>query len=108
MIRIVSAKPLPGFRLKVAFNDGLTGIFSVEPERRGGVFLKLLKPSVFEDVTVNPDFGCVEWPGGIDLCPTTMLRTMAGSQVEVLPSEPLALREEENAKGAADGDYPIP
>lgn len=99
MIRLVSATPLPGFRLKVSFNDGLTGIFSVEPERRGGVFLKLLRPGVFEAVTVNPDFGCVEWPGGIDLCPTTMHRILAGSQTETLPAEPLAVREEGVQKG---------
>ena len=80
MIRIVSAESLPGCRLKVAFNDGQTGIFSVEPERRGGVFLKLLDPKVFNAVSVNPDFGCVEWPGGIDLCPDTMHQAMAGSE----------------------------
>jgi hypothetical protein len=80
MIRIVSAQPLPGCRLQVAFNDGLTGIFLVEPERRGGVFLKLLEPAIFNAVTVNPDFGCVEWPGGIDLCPTAMHEEMAEIQ----------------------------
>ena len=72
MIRIVSAEPLPECRLKVTFNDGVSGIFAVEPERRGGVFLKLLDAKIFNAVTVNPDFGCVEWPGGIDLCPDTM------------------------------------
>ena len=80
MIRIVSAKPLSGHRLQVAFNDGLTGIFSIEPERRGGVFLKLLEPQVFNAVSVNPDFGCVEWPGGIDLCPTAMHEEMAAEK----------------------------
>lgn len=39
-------------------------VFPVEPERRSGVFLKLLDTRVFNAVTVNPDFGCVEWPGG--------------------------------------------
>jgi len=72
MIRIVSAEPLPGYRLKVAFDDGTGGTFAVEPERRGGVFLKLLDPQVFNAVKLNPDFGCVEWPGGIDLCPDVM------------------------------------
>jgi hypothetical protein len=38
MIRIISAEPLPQCRLKVAFNNGVSGIFPVEPERRGGVF----------------------------------------------------------------------
>ena len=77
MIRIVSAQPLPGCCLQVFFNDGFKGIFPVEPERRGGVFLKLLEPEIFNAVTVNADFGCVEWPGGIDLCPTAMHAKMA-------------------------------
>ena len=68
MIRIISAEPLPQCRLKVTFNDGVSGVFPVEPEQRGGVFLKLLDARVFNAVAVNPDFGCVEWPGGVDLC----------------------------------------
>lgn len=80
MVRIVSAKPLSGHRLKITFNDGVGGIFDVKPERRGGVFLKLLDERAFNEVTINPDFGCVEWPGGIDLSPETMHREMAGLQ----------------------------
>src|SRR5208282_5469185 len=96
MIRIVSAEPLPDCRLKVTFNDGMIGIFSVEPERRGGVFLKLLDARVFNAVTVNPDFGCVEWPGGVDLCPDTMHQAMTGSEIEPEFRSAAALRE--NAK----------
>ncbi len=76
MIRIIEAVPLEGYRLKIRFNDGLEGIYSVEPERRGGVFRKLHDPSVFNAVRMNPDFGCVEWPGGVDLCPTSMHEEM--------------------------------
>ena len=94
MIRIVSAEPLPHYRLKVTFNDGLSGIFPVEPERRGGVFLKLLPTGVFNAVTINPDFGCVEWPGGIDLCPDMMHQAMAGSAAEGERPSPLALRDD--------------
>src|SRR5439155_15066113 len=92
MIRITSAEPLSQHRLKVTFNDGVSGIFPVEPERRGGVFLKLLDTRVFNAVTINPDFGCVEWPGGIDLCPDTVHQAMTGSQAEL--HSPMALREE--------------
>jgi len=94
MIRIISAEPLPQYRLKVTFNDGVSGIFPVEPERRGGVFLKLLDARVFNAVTVNPDFGCVEWPGGIDLCPDTMHLAMNSAEVEAEYHSPMALREE--------------
>ena len=84
MIRIVEAKPLEGYRLKVRFNDGLEGVYAVEPEQRGGVFLTLLDASVFSSVRVNLDFGCVEWPGGVDLCPTSMHEEMLGRSVSSL------------------------
>jgi hypothetical protein len=76
MIRIIEARPLEGYRLKVRFNDGLEGIYAVAPEQRGGVFLSLRDPAIFNAVRLNPDFGCVEWPGGVDLCPTSMHEEM--------------------------------
>lgn len=91
MTRIVSVKPLEGYRLNIRFNDGLEGVYAVEPRQRGGVFLKLLEPKTFNAVTINPDFGCVEWPGGIDLCPDTMHQEMTGAAVEL--HSPMALRE---------------
>jgi hypothetical protein len=94
MIRIISVEPLPQYRLKVTFNDGVSGIFPVEPERRGGVFLKLLDAKIFNAVTVNPDFGCVEWPGGVDLCPDTMHQALTGAKMEAELPSPMALREE--------------
>ena len=56
------------------------------------MFLKLLDAKIFNAVTVNPDFGCVEWPGGIDLCPDTMHAAMTGAEVERQPAA--ALREQ--------------
>ena len=76
MIRIIEAIPLDGWRLKIRFNDGLEGIYSVDPERRGGVFSALQDPSLLKALRVNPEFGCVEWPGGVDLCPSSMHREM--------------------------------
>jgi len=58
MLRIETAQPLTGYRLKARFSDGLEGIYPVEPERRGGVFLKLLDTKTFNAVTINPGFGC--------------------------------------------------
>ncbi|MGA2786432.1 MAG: DUF2442 domain-containing protein [Verrucomicrobiota bacterium] len=93
MIRIVSAKPLPQHRLKVAFNDGVSGIFPMEPERCSGVFLKLLDAKVFNAVANNLDFGCVEWPGGVDLCPDAMHQAMTGFESEMEP-QAAVLRED--------------
>jgi hypothetical protein len=85
MIRIIAARPLEGHRIQVRFNDGLEGIFAVDPQRRGGVFLSLCAPAVFNALRVNPDFGCVEWPGGVDLCPTTMHEEILASVQSSVP-----------------------
>jgi hypothetical protein len=92
--KFIRAEPLRQCRLKVTFNDGVSGVFHVEPERHGGVFLKLLDARVFNAVTINPDFGCVEWPGGVDLCSETMHRAMTGSESEAALYSAAALREE--------------
>ena len=94
MIRVSSAESLRQCRLKVTFNGGVSGVFPVERERRGGVFVKLLDARVFNTITVNPDFGCVEWPGGVDLCPDAMQQAMTGSAAKVERPSPLALCEE--------------
>ena len=83
MFRIEAVQPLAGHRLKVRFNDGLEGIYPVEPERRSGVFLKLTEAGVFDAVRINDDFGCVEWPGGVDLCPTTMHEELMAAQTSL-------------------------
>jgi hypothetical protein len=72
--------------------------FSVEPKQRGGVFLKLLDANIFNAVTVNPDFGCVEWPDGIDLAPDAMHQTMSGSETELHST--MALREDGKSKSS--------
>jgi len=100
MVRILTVRPLAGHRLQVRFNDGLEGVFSVEPERRGGVFLKLMGARVFNAVAVNADFGCVEWPGGVDLCPETMHQAMTSAAAE-LPA-PMVLRENATPQNEKD------
>lgn len=96
MTRIVCVKPREGFRLNVRFNDGLEGMYAVEPRRRGGVFLKLLEPKFFNAVSINPDFGCAEWPGDIDLCLDTMHQELTGAAAEL--HTPMALREGDEKK----------
>lgn len=107
MVRIETAQPLAGHRLKVRFNDGLEGIYSVEPARRGGVFLKLLDAETFNAVAVNADFGCVEWPGGIDLCPDTMHQAMSGTAAEAELHSRMALRDDAE-KNREENQFPTP
>lgn len=71
--RVTDVAALPGFRLKVAFADGLTGTVDLSgmvhsPE--AGVFASLADPSLFAQVMV--DCGAVAWPGELDLAPDAM------------------------------------
>ena len=71
--RVASVESLPGWRLRVRFNDGLEGIVEMEREMHApdaGVFAELLDPGRFAAVHVA--FGVVTWPGEIDLAPDAM------------------------------------
>jgi hypothetical protein len=49
---------------------------------------------IFNAVCVNPNFGWVEWPGGVYLCPDAMHQAMTGSQSEAELYSAAALRED--------------
>ena len=65
------------------------------------MFLKLLDARGFNPVTGNPDFGCVEWPGGVDLCPDAMHQAMTVSESEAELHSAAALREEKKSSWPA-------
>jgi hypothetical protein len=71
--RVTAVEALPGFRLRVAFADGLTG--TVEMSRmvhspKAGVFAALADPSLFAQAKL--EYGAVTWPGELDLAPDAM------------------------------------
>ena len=71
--RVTAVEALPGFRLRVAFADGLSG--TVDMSRlvhspKAGVFAALADPTLFAQVAL--DYGAVAWPGEVDLAPDAM------------------------------------
>jgi hypothetical protein len=71
--RVTEVEALPGFRLRVAFADGLTGMVDMSGlvhSPKAGVFAALADPSLFAQVTL--DYGAVAWPGELDLAPDAM------------------------------------
>jgi hypothetical protein len=70
---VTAVETLPGFRLRVAFADGLTGMVDISRlvhSREAGVFAALADPSLFAQVKL--DYGAVTWPGELDLAPDAM------------------------------------
>jgi hypothetical protein len=71
--RVTAVEALPGFRLRVAFADGLTGTVNMSRmvhSPKAGVFAALADPSLFAKVRL--DYGAVTWPGELDLAPDAM------------------------------------
>jgi hypothetical protein len=70
---VTEVEALSGFRLRVAFADGLTGMVDMSAlvnSPRAGVFAQLSDPSLFTQVKL--DYGAVAWPGELDLAPDAM------------------------------------
>ena len=71
--RVTAVEALPGFRLRVAFADGLTGMGDLSrlvSSPKTGVFAALADPFLFAQVKL--DYGAVTWPGELDLAPDAM------------------------------------
>ena len=80
--RVTEVEALPGFRLRVAFADGLTGMVDLSGmvhSPKAGVFARLADPSLFAQVTL--DYGAVAWPGELDLAPDAMHAAIQEHQV---------------------------
>ncbi|MGD0629610.1 MAG: DUF2442 domain-containing protein [Terracidiphilus sp.] len=71
--RVTKVEALPGFRLKVAFADGLVGTVDLSrmvQSPQAGVFAALRDASMFSQVKL--EYGAVTWPGELDLAPDAM------------------------------------
>jgi len=71
--RVTEVEALTGFRLQVAFADGLRGMVDMSGlvhSPRAGVFAALADPSLFTQVKL--DYGAVSWHDELDLAPDAM------------------------------------
>jgi hypothetical protein len=71
--RVAEVEALPGFRLRVRFNDGSAGIVDMAnfvKSESAGVFAVLRDQETFRQVQVR--LGAVTWPGDLDLAPDAM------------------------------------
>jgi hypothetical protein len=75
--RVVAVEALPGFRLRVRFNDGAIGIVEMAgfvKSEAAGVFAPLRDEALFRQVRVS--LGAISWPGDLDLAPDAMHRAI--------------------------------
>ena len=81
MKRVVNVMPLSGFRVEVAFADGVRGVADLSDIAGKGVFSVWSDRAVFESVRIG-DTGEVVWDGGLDLCPDSLYLKITGKRVQ--------------------------
>lgn len=86
MHRIVDITVLPGYRLRLTFEDGTKGVVDLSNRVGKGVFGPLKDESVFGDVRIGPSGG-LSWGESVDLCPDALFLEVTGTAPdEVFPA----------------------
>jgi Protein of unknown function (DUF2442) len=70
--RVASVEPLEGFRLRLAFTDGLVREVDLSDDLWGQMAEPLQDPDYFRRVSVDKELGTVVWPNGYDLDPDVL------------------------------------
>ena len=83
MKHILAIQTLPNHKLKLRYDDGVEGVVDLSAQVGKGVFKAWEDLEFFNQVRIG-DFGQVEWPNEIDLCPDALYLEITGKSVEEL------------------------
>jgi len=79
---IVEATPLDGYRVRLRFEDGVTGDVDLSTVVRfEGVFTPLKDLARFRELRVHPELGTIYWPNGADLDPVVLYARVTGTSI---------------------------
>lgn len=80
MKKIVEAEARAGYLLWIRFEDGTEGEVDLRDLVGKGVFESWQDPRKFRNVRVDPETHTVAWPDGVELCPDSLYRDVAGAR----------------------------
>jgi hypothetical protein len=67
LIKVIDAKYVEGFKIKLKFNDGKTKVVDFKDQLWGGIFEPLKDVEYFKKFKLNPF--TIEWKNGADFAP---------------------------------------
>lgn len=70
LIRVKTAEPAEGYRIRVGFTDGTSRTIDFERDLTGPIFGPLKDLAFFRQVRV--ECGTLVWPNGADVCPDAL------------------------------------
>ena len=84
--RIKSVTVLPGHRLAVTFQDGVSGVVdfsAVKESKQAGIYAELADEKVFASVSL--ELGALAWPNGADFDPAWMHEMLSDNKTWSIP-----------------------
>jgi hypothetical protein len=70
--RVVSFQKAAPFTLRVQFDDGTTQIIDFRPVLQGELYGPLQEPTLFDQVSIDPEVHTLVWPNGADFDPAIL------------------------------------
>ena len=80
MIRPHTVEALPGFKIRVAYTDGVEGIIDLSADVGRGVFARLVDEAYFRTVHLG-DYGQIAWSEEIEICSGAAYQEITGRVV---------------------------
>jgi hypothetical protein len=77
MLKIIEFEPLPGYRLRLRYADGVAGEVDLSHLVGKGVFRAWNDPQAFQRVSLGSG-GEVRWSDEVDLCADALYMEIAG------------------------------
>ena len=85
MLKLIHAEPLPGYRLRLRYADGVTGDVDLSHLVGKGIFRLWNDPDAFGRVSIGTA-GEVRWSDEVDLCADALYLEITGKRPdEVFP-----------------------
>lgn len=82
MIRLKSVSPLENYRVRVAYEDGTTGVVDVQGLVGRGVYQALAKDDVFRTVHRDDAHNSISWGDDIDISATCIYLRLTNEKGE--------------------------
>ncbi len=85
LIDVIDVRPLNPYKIRLRFEDGVTGVVDLEKliDFRG-IFKPLRDDKFFAQITVDPDIGTILWPNGADIDPDVLYALVIGEPISDL------------------------
>jgi hypothetical protein len=81
MLKVMEVEPLPGYKLRLRYADGVAGEVDLSHLVGKGVFRLWSDPEAFRQVSVGSG-GELRWSDDVDLCADALYLEMTGKRPE--------------------------